>query len=272
MKFVKRAEWGARSPNATTALHAPRGVTIHWVGPGTGPFTHDRCAAKVGAIQDFHMDSRGWADIAYTAMVCPHGYVFEGRSVGVRTAANGTDAGNAEWYAVCALVGQGDPTPPALLSGLNDAIAWLRACGAGPAVNGHRDHKMTACPGDHLYAWAHDPHGVTPQPPGEDDMFTDNDREDLQKVKEALGRLEGSDHKVNVGGLVARTPLTDLAADPPRTVTLGYLLEQTRKHATAGLAQDAQLLRAVRDAAAAGGTPDQIAARTIALLTERLTK
>ena len=59
-------------------------------------------------IQNYHMDTQGWNDIAYNFAVCPHGYVFVGRDHGVRSSANGTNSGNAESEAVCYLGGIGD--------------------------------------------------------------------------------------------------------------------------------------------------------------------
>lgn len=166
---MTRAQWRARPPaEALAALSRPAGVTIHWNGPGVGVVPHTRCPGMVAGIQRYHQDVKGWDDIAYTALVCQHGVVFEGRGVGYRTAANGTRAGNATHYAVCALTGEGDPLTPALLAGLDDAIVWLRTSGAGPDVNGHRDHKPTRCPGDDLYAWAHQPHPTSTTQ--EDDM------------------------------------------------------------------------------------------------------
>ena len=43
------------------------------------------------AWQAFHMDDRGWSDIAYNSGVCPHGVRFEGRGARVRSGANGTE-------------------------------------------------------------------------------------------------------------------------------------------------------------------------------------
>jgi hypothetical protein len=117
-----------------------------------GSFPHASCPSKVRGIQAFHMDARGWVDVAYSAIVCPHGYVFEGRWAGVRTAANGTNPGNAAAYAVCLLMGEGDPVTAEALAAVIDAVEWLdRQAGAGPGVNGHRDWKPTACPGDPAY-------------------------------------------------------------------------------------------------------------------------
>lgn len=155
MKLVTRAEWGAKPPKpGRLALHASFGTTIHYEGPHMGAFDHSTCAAKVRGVQAFHMGaSRRWLDVAYTAIVCPHGYTFEGRWTGVRTAAQGTNEGNESAYAVCFLGGVDDVVGPEVVLELAEVVAYLRdAGGAGPGVNGHRDWHATACPGDPLYA------------------------------------------------------------------------------------------------------------------------
>ena len=157
MKFVSRAQWGAQYAKGSGAIAGPvRGVTLHWEGPKMGAFSHDKCAGKVRTIERFHAVTRGWAGIAYNLLVCPHGYVFEGRGAGVRSAANGTSniGGNDQWYAVCYLGGQGDGFSDAAKIAVVDAVRYLRETGgAGQAVNGHRDHHATECPGDAIYAW-----------------------------------------------------------------------------------------------------------------------
>lgn len=156
-KFVSRRAWGSSGDTTSPSSHpigSTVGVTLHYEGPRLGGFPHSACARKVRAIERFHKISRGWADIAYNAIVCPHGYVFEGRGPGVRSAANGYASVNDDWYAVCSLSGQGDPFTDEAKAGFKQAILWLRTEGnAGPRVNGHRDHKPTACPGDRIYKW-----------------------------------------------------------------------------------------------------------------------
>jgi len=156
MPFVTRAEWGARKPKSTgNAISSrPKGVAVHYEGPKMGSRDHSLCAGVVRGIQTFHMDSRGWADIAYTFIVCEHGYVFEGRGVGKGSAANGTTQANLDYYAVCGMVGEGDAIPARLTNGIRDGIDICRRNGAGNAVVGHRDLFSTKCPGDALYAWA----------------------------------------------------------------------------------------------------------------------
>ena len=174
--FQSRAQWGARRPTAVTAIPRPQdgGVGLHYEGPKMGTFPHSSCATKVRGIQAFHMDSRGWGDIAYSGLVCPHGTVYVGRGPGVRTAANGTNSANDSYYALCALIGQGDVLTDAMKIGFLDGIEWLRRDGrAGSRIRGHRSFKATACPGDPVQFWIDAglprPNVVLP-PDEEDDM------------------------------------------------------------------------------------------------------
>lgn len=154
MKFVPRAAWSALPPKTRTSLHAPSGVALHWNGPSLPLPDHARCADAVRNIQRYHMVTRRWADIAYSALVCPHGYVFEGRGLNTRTAANGTDLGNDRFYAICYLGGEGDALTDEARQGISDARAWLiRDGGAGPDVKPHSHFKATSCPGDALRDW-----------------------------------------------------------------------------------------------------------------------
>lgn len=153
--FVPRDEWGARAPTNRNTNITPEhgGVTVHYVdGVPVAREDHADCAAQVRGIQNHHMDTNGWADIAYTYLTCVHGYVFEGRGPGHRTAANGTNDGNQNWYAVCGLVGGAEGTYDPVTDELVDAFQWsiadLReAGGAGTGINRHMDHLATSCPG-----------------------------------------------------------------------------------------------------------------------------
>lgn len=178
MLFVTRTEWGASTGPTSPADDLPtaHGVKVHWIGGDYTTPDHDQCAAEVRAILHEHLTNphEGWVDIAYNALTCQHGYVFEGRGAGKRSGANGNAQLNTDDYAVCAIVGIHEPIRPELLNGLADAIDWLRANGAGDRVSGHCDGYNTDCPGPDLYRWAHAgaprPDGGTtpPQPPATD--------------------------------------------------------------------------------------------------------
>lgn len=166
MKLVTRAEWGARSANLT-ALDVDM-VSVHWEGPHMGTPAHSDCAGIVRGFQDFHIDGRGWSDIAYNAVACPHGYVFEGRGRGRRSAANGDAESNSASYAICFMGGEGDAFTDGARDAINDAAEWLVA---DPARRWgvHRDWVSTACPGDEITAWVRGGHprpgAPTSQPP-----------------------------------------------------------------------------------------------------------
>lgn len=136
-----------------------------------GEFTHDKCAGKVRAVQAFHMDSRGWADIAYSAVICPHGNVYEARWLKHRTAAQGTNDGNAYSYAICFLGGVDDPLTDAAKRAFKDCIRYFDEQGAGSEIKLHRDWHATTCPGPVITDWRHaglplDPAPTpTPEPP-----------------------------------------------------------------------------------------------------------
>jgi len=102
------------------------------------------------AIQDQHMDLRGWADIAYHFGVGQSGQVFEGRSLAVRgTHVQGFNTGSA------GVVFLGDfqvsyPTPLQLEAGRR-LIDWLALRLELTHLAGHSDFNSTTdCPGQHL--------------------------------------------------------------------------------------------------------------------------
>lgn len=160
---IRRAGWGAVSvdPDRPTRIPGTDGTVLHWVGPkvwgDAGPAgRHSLCAGKIRGIQRSHMAGE-WYDIAYNEIACPHGYRFEGRGYHVQTGANGSSTANRKYYAILALVGQGDPITADLLRALGDAFdAYRGQADAGPETTQHRivlqryAGKSTECPGDTL--------------------------------------------------------------------------------------------------------------------------
>lgn len=173
--LVSRKEWGAR-PRRTgsTSISKAPSVTIHWEGAGNNfPWDHASCDNMMRSIQNYHMDGRGWSDIAYNYVACPHDYLFEGRGYDRRSSANGQDSWNFESFAICALWGSNSgKVPNALKKAINWGINYLRNNGnATSVVKGHRDWHSTDCPGDELYAWIKAGRPVASE--GEQDMTTD---------------------------------------------------------------------------------------------------
>lgn len=174
MKLITRTEWGARAPTRRTKAPMRGLCTGHWNGPrvtvgGQVTWDHSRCAALVRGIQSFHMNGRGWADIAYNFVVCIHGYIFEGRGIDVINAANGTNAANRNSHAVMWLTGQGNPFHEEEKLGFRFCLQHVSKSVPVSPTNalGHRDYRPTECPGNERYGWIHSGMPVTtelPQP------------------------------------------------------------------------------------------------------------
>ena len=157
---VSRAQWQARPPRDETPLKQAqvKGCAVHYSASNADEqANHLNCAGRVRAIQNYHMDTRGWNDIAYNFVVCKHGYIFVGRGWYTRSAGQGTNAGNDQYLAVCFL---GDDT-----AGRDDVTADGRAAfkrvfarfkvwyGRKAVLKPHSYFTATSCPGDQLRAW-----------------------------------------------------------------------------------------------------------------------
>jgi hypothetical protein len=158
MKVVYRKAWGARPPKQVTRL-APASVlhlACHYSASGADEQDkHANCACRVRSIQNYHMDTQGWSDIAYNWLYCRHGAIFRGRGWGVRSAATGP--ANGYTVAACFLgnddKGRADLTPEAK-EALRSIFQFVKLHTPHDVdAKGHRDFMATSCPGDELYAF-----------------------------------------------------------------------------------------------------------------------
>lgn len=150
-KFYSRSELGMRKPTSVSYNITPErgGVAVHYAGGAQRVSSQSEARKKWLAYQNYHM-SKNWVDIAYTAGFDNWGNVYAGRGFGVRTGANGTNAGNQNYYAFC-WIGGGDEKPSAsALKALNWLIEQARKNDAGLDVRPHRSFKSTSCPGTYL--------------------------------------------------------------------------------------------------------------------------
>lgn len=153
---ITREQAGLRAARSVSHVITPHGITDHYAGDPLGgyPWSHSRCASIWRAFQAYHMDKHGWVDIAYSAGVCIHGYIFVGRWWGARTAANGSDAGNLWSYAVCYMAGKGEPFTDAARAAFLDVHAMARHDGgAGDELWPHSHWYNTTCPDSEITAW-----------------------------------------------------------------------------------------------------------------------
>lgn len=151
--FVTRAEADLVKPDSFSRNITPGngGAAVHWGGPAPTINGHNDCIRTWRGWQAYHMKTHGWADLAYTGGFCQHGFALAGRGFGTRTAANGTNAGNQNFYAFVWIGGTGMlPTAAAIRALLWWIFEARRRGGAGRRVVPHRVFTGSECPGNDL--------------------------------------------------------------------------------------------------------------------------
>lgn len=163
--YITRAAWGARPPKrvyphpglpvAEIWVHHTASATPTALADIDGDGAPDAEEAIVKMAQNYHMDSRGWSDIAYNFLVGQSGVQYEGRGWDRKGGGTG-DPEDSRSYSICAIGNYETATPTnQLLGGIADLIAGGIRAGniqAGWTIHGDRDTNATACPGANLYA------------------------------------------------------------------------------------------------------------------------
>lgn len=155
MDYVSRRELGWPASAAPDQVDPVKGVKLHYEGTPVPEEDHSRCAKRWTEIRNSHLANtkEGYSDVAYNWAVCNHGVIFEGRGLGKRTGANGSQPLNRAHYAILWMGGtKGVVTPSSsAVASIKELIQYLRAHGTGSEIKGHRDGYATSCPGDPLY-------------------------------------------------------------------------------------------------------------------------
>lgn len=171
-----RADWGANESIVGLPYEygIVSGVMIHH-DAGSNTYTAADVPGILRSIQAYHVNTRGWKDIAYNILVDKFGTAWEGRGGGLDRAVSGGHAygeSNKRVFGL-SLLGNYDLVQPssAMISKAKDIIAWKFALhGVNPngstwgsggqdggstylnAISGHRDENATACPGQYVYS------------------------------------------------------------------------------------------------------------------------
>lgn len=146
MNIIARSRWGARPPRSrltTTWTRRTEFVVHHTEGPTD---------QTPRAIQDFHMDTRGWADIGYNFLIRDDGTIYEGRGwlvIGAHAVGHNTSGIGA------AYIGTNHPTAAAkaALRALYDTACAKAGRRLRPAGHGQLSGNSTSCPGPALRSW-----------------------------------------------------------------------------------------------------------------------
>lgn len=148
-----RSEWGARSPKGTTSLHPNhvQYITIHWPGSSSAHLPVEDIAAQLRGWQNYHMDVRGWRDIAYNEAVDLNGENWELRGLNVQDGSVANMGGLV--YSILAVYGQEDVPTEAMKRTIKERVEEAKKRFPNAKVVGHRELKSTECPGDAIFSW-----------------------------------------------------------------------------------------------------------------------
>jgi len=147
---VPRAVWGADLQPGVFREHTISKITVHHTAVASAADTDGRQRTRAHARG--HLQ-RGWPDLAYHFLIDGQGVVREGRPVGA-IGDTGTDY-DPTGHLLVTLEGNFEEHAPteAQLSAAAQVLAWGSATFGVPvpAIDGHKDHASTACPGESLY-------------------------------------------------------------------------------------------------------------------------
>ena len=175
-QILARSEWGADESlvkNPYTYAQVT-GAMIHHTA-GSNSYTQADVPAILRSIQAYHVNDRGWNDIAYNFLIDKFGRAWEGRGGGVDKAVQGGHAWgvtNARTTGVSLIGNFETASPPSVMLDTTErVIAWKFALhGVDPygstygsggqdggstyldAISGHRDENATDCPGQYVYS------------------------------------------------------------------------------------------------------------------------
>lgn len=164
-----RSSWSARTPTSLIYASLDQGIVFHWNGPPLGAYSEP--SDIIYGTQGFHMNIKGWSDIAYNYAIDRFGTVHEGRGLDIRNAASGTDWSNSSLLAVELLMGDGDIFDERFKSAMIKIAKWYTiTLGRVATFYGHRDIVATDCPGNAIYSFIQQLPSLLVLPEEEEDM------------------------------------------------------------------------------------------------------
>lgn len=168
MNIILRREWNARPAKSRDTLPWSRidTVFVHYTASLSDETGDPR--ARMRGIQNYHMDTKGWNDIAYNFAFAHTGEILEGRGWAIKSAATGLE--NSHSVAFVFLGADKDGRDDVTAKGRAALGSLLRQArtmkGRGLIIKGHTEAPgvagATECPGKellayiHLHGWEHD--------------------------------------------------------------------------------------------------------------------
>lgn len=188
MTYYGRDDWGARPRRGTPtplAEHRVSGIALHW--PGVSKPTPIRGVENVSrwlrSWQDYHMDTKGWSDIAYQEAVDQEGNAYKLRGLATQSGANGNLDLNQRFGALLLVMVPGEQPTQALITTVRRRIELFRELFPdAKSIVGHGQIRPggSTCPGpiilDHIRRGAFEPVRITHVTPNWDDIFVSSEK------------------------------------------------------------------------------------------------
>ncbi|MPY79483.1 MAG: N-acetylmuramoyl-L-alanine amidase [Actinophytocola sp.] len=230
------AEWGARPPREKIVVldNPPTYITVHHtVEPGNSDDMSVEHAFEISrAMQNYHMDSRGWIDTGQQFTISRGGHITEGRHRSLEILREGSrhvEGTNVADFnsRVIGIENEGlytaEDVPLTLWDSLADLVTYMAYQYNVPPqrIMGHRDFGSTQCPGDVLYKRLAELRGTvaqrlgTPLPPSlpEWPLLRPGDTGDRVLLAQRLLRQRGARVPTDgVFGPATREAVADIAA------------------------------------------------------------
>ena len=154
--YLPRSAWKARPPNGgpgSLTVSRVEGAVIHWPGSASKtPITSQAAVASaLRGWQNYHMDTRGWSDIAYQVAVDNAGRAWTLRGLRTQSGANGNNDLNERYGAILLVLIAGEQPSAAMSATVRGVIADFRKIyPKGTAIKPHSAVRPdgTDCPGD----------------------------------------------------------------------------------------------------------------------------
>lgn len=129
--YLPRSAWGARPPEPGPGLLTVSrvvGTAVHWPGTTSStPIAKDRVDDALRGWQNYHMDDRGWSDIAYQVAVDQWGRAWTLRGIRTQSGANGSTEVNEDYGAVLLVLVQDEEPTEAMKATVRAVMADYRA-------------------------------------------------------------------------------------------------------------------------------------------------
>jgi len=187
--YITRAQIGLRKARSSTSLSVSKVENVAWHHPGmsvridaSGDIGFRRVCSAIRGWQNYHMDGRGWSDIAYQVAVDQVGRKYTLRGINIKSGANGNNDVNTRFGAALLVLGPGEEPSAAMMAASKEVLADFRArfhrVPKRPTKHSAVRPAGTECPGKEasraIDAGKFDAGTATP---GGDDMSADDVRD-----------------------------------------------------------------------------------------------